>query len=358
MLVTDRIIREKTEHVNKALSSLASAGIETEVFDEVEHDPLVNTAIKGFEFATAFAPEAIVGLGGGSVLDIAKATAVFFTNHQTPVGQMWGLENVPKRCLPLVLLPTTGGTGSEASRHCVLTDIEPDGSHKKKSIASSQVIAHVAIIDPFLSISAPPGLTAATGMDALTHAVETYVSRESQPLTDPLAMDAICLIGKYLRRAVANGDDLEARRGMAHAAYMAGLAFSNGQLGIVHAIAMVMGGKFNVPHGVANALMLPYVMRFNEMAATHRFARIAEALGERIGGLSERDAARRASEAVFRLMDDIGVPRRLGDLNVPVEAVPGLAEEIFATQKRLRGVNPRSTTEEDFVRILGWAAQG
>lgn len=358
LLVTDNVIRERTENVANALSSLRSAGTDVEVFAEVEHDPLVTTALRCTEFARAYRPDVIVGLGGGSSLDIAKATAIYLTNEDTPLGEMWGLENVPKQGLPSVLLPTTGGTGSEASRACVLTDVEPDGAHKKKSIFSSKVVSTVAIVDPLLTMTAPPALTAATGMDALTHAIETYVSKEAQPLTDPLALEAIRLIGKYLRRAVGNGDDLEARRGMANAAFMAGLAFSNGQLGIVHAIAVVLGGQFDVPHGIANAIMLPYVMEFNEMAADERFARVAAVLGERVEGLSKRDAAHRASLAVFRLMDDIGVPRRLEAVNVPSEAIPTLADEIFRTQVRLRGVNPRATTQQDFVRILERAAEG
>ena len=358
LLVTDKVIREKTENVTNALTTLQSKGIEAEVFDDVEHDPLVTTAQRGVEFARHLKPDVVVGLGGGSSLDIAKAIAVFLTNQGTPLSQMWGLENIPNPALPLILLPTTGGTGSEASRHCVLTDIEPDGSHKKKSIASSKIIARVALVDPLLMVTAPPALTAATGMDALTHAIETYVSKEAQPLTDPLALEAVRLIGKYLRRAVANGQDIEARRGMANAAYMAGLAFSNGQLGIVHAIAMILGSRFDVPHGMANALMLPYVMEFNEMAATSRFAQIAEALGERIEGFSERDAAHRASVAVHCLMEDIGLPRRLGDVSATREAISVMAEEIFRTQIRLRGVNPRATTEKDFTRILERAAGG
>lgn len=358
LLVTDPVIRERTDSVENAERSLRDAGVVVEVFSEVEHDPLVATALSCTEFAREFRPDVIVGLGGGSSLDIAKATSIYLTNEATPLGEMWGLENVPKRGLPSILMPTTGGTGSEASRACVLTDVEPDGAHKKKSIFSSKVVSTVAIVDPLLTVSAPPALTASTGMDALTHAIETYVSKEAQALTDPLALEAIRLIGKYLRRAVANGDDLEARRGMANAAFMAGLAFSNGQLGIVHAIAVVMGGQFGVPHGIANAIILPYVMEFNEMAATERFARIAAALGERVEGLSKRDAAHRASEAVFRLMDDIGVPRRLEAVNVPRDAVSELAEEVFRTQGRLRGVNPRGTTQQDFVRILERASAG
>ena len=202
-----------------------------------------------------------------------------------------------------------------------------------------------------------PEITASTGMDALTHAIETYISKSAQPITLPLAMEAITVIGKNLRRAVANGSDLEARGNMAYASMTAGLAFANGLLGGVHAIAMAMGGQFGVAHGVANALMLPYVMEFNEMAVTGKFARIAQALGERVSGLSERDAAHQATVAVHRLVDDLGLPHTLGDVDIPTEAIPGLAEESFANQ-RLLSNNPRSATLEDIVKILEWAAAG
>jgi alcohol dehydrogenase class IV len=355
-LVTDKVLREKTECVAEALASLKAAGVPVEVFDDVEPDPLVTTAVRSTHLARSFAPDVIVGLGGGSALDIAKATATFLAND-LPLEKMWGRGNVPKAGTPLILLPTTGGTGSEASTSCVLTDTQADGSHMKRSIVSQRVVPNTAIVDPLLTLTVPPAVTAATGMDALTHAVETYVSKEAQPLTDTLAMEAVRLIGKYLRRAVANGSDIEARRGMSNAALMAGLAFSNGQLGIVHAFAMVMGGQFNISHGVANALMLPYVMEFNEMAATRRFAQIAEALGERVEGLSERDAAHRATLAVRRLAEDVGIPRRLEEVKIPREAVPSLAAEVFKNQ-RLRGVNPRGTTVKDLAGILEHAAQG
>jgi alcohol dehydrogenase class IV len=188
-------------------------------------------------------------------------------------------------------------------------------------------------------------------MDALTHAVETYVSRSAQPLTMPLALEAIRLIGKSLRRAVANGSDLEARRYMANASMMAGLAFANGFLGGVHAIAMAMGGQFGVAHGVANALMLPYVMEFNEMAASDKFACIAEALGESVEGLSEREAAHRATLAVHQLVIDVGLPHVLADVKIANEGLPALAEESFGNQRLLKN-NPRTATVQDLRRIL------
>lgn len=354
VLITDKVLCEKTDCVANALAWLEGADLAAEVFDDVEPDPLVTTAKRAADFARKSKPQAIVGVGGGSSMDVAKAVAAILAND-APLEQMWGVNAVPKRALPLILLPTTAGTGSEVTPNCILTDVKSDGSHMKKGIVSPHILANTAIVDPVLTVTAPPGVTASTGMDALTHAIETYVSRNAQPLTSPLAMDAIRLIGKYLRRAVANGTDMEARRHLANASMMAGLAFANGYLGAVHAIAMAMGGQFDVPHGVANALMLPYVMEFNEMAATEKFSRIAEALGEPTQGLSEREAAHVATLAVHQLVIDVALPHTLEEVGIPEEAIPTLADESFGNQRLLKN-NPRNATVKDIVGILEHAS--
>ena len=350
VLVTDKILHKKTDAVSNAVACLKASGLPAEVFDDVEPDPMVGTARRSAEFARASGPNFVVGLGGGSALDIAKATAAILAN-ETPLEQMWGVGNVPKPSLPMILLPTTAGTGSEVTPNCILTDVKPDGGHMKKGIVSPHILARVAIVDPLLTVTAPPSVTAAAGMDALTHAIETYVSRSAQPLTMPLALEAIRLIAKYLRRTVANGSDLEARRHMANASMMAGLAFANGYLGGVHAIAMAMGGQCGVAHGIANALMLPYVMEFNEMAATEQFACIAEAMGESVEGLSQREAAHRATLAVHQLVIDVGLPHVLADVKISQEGLPALAEESFGNQRLLKN-NPRTATVQDLRRIL------
>lgn len=350
VLVTDKILHKKTDAVSNAVACLKASGLPAEVFDDVEPDPMVGTARRSAEFARASGPNFVVGLGGGSALDIAKATAAILAN-ETPLEQMWGVGNVPKPSLPMILLPTTAGTGSEVTPNCILTDVKPDGGHMKKGIVSPHILARVAIVDPLLTVTAPPSVTAAAGMDALTHAIETYVSRSAQPLTMPLALEAIRLIAKYLRRTVANGSDLEARRHMANASMMAGLAFANGYLGGVHAIAMAMGGQCGVAHGIANALMLPYVMEFNEMAATEQFACIAEAMGESVEGLSQREAAHRATLAVHQLVIDVGLPHVLADVKISQEGLPALAEESFGNQRLLKN-NPRTATAQDLRRIL------
>ncbi len=354
VVVTDKVLHEKTEVVHDAAASLKAAGITVEVFDDVEPDPLVSTARRSAEFARRIAPDGIVGLGGGSPLDVAKATAAVLGNT-VPLEQMWGVDNIPKPALPLLLLPTTAGTGSEVTPNCILTDAKPDGGHMKKGIVSPHILARTAIVDPLLTVTAPPSVTAASGMDALTHAIETYVSKNAQPITAPLALEAIRLIGRYLRPAVANGSDVEARRHMANASLLAGMAFANGFLGAVHAIAMAMGGQFDVAHGIANALMLPYVMEFNEMAAAEKFVRIAEALGEPVAGLSAREAAHRATLAVHQLVTDVGLPHVLADVKIPEDRIPALAEESLGNQRLLKN-NPRSAALRDLQRILEAAA--
>jgi alcohol dehydrogenase class IV len=354
MVVTDKVLHEQTDFVTAAVACLEASGISAEVFDGVEPDPLVDTARRSAEFARRVAPDGVIGLGGGSPLDIAKATAAILAN-EAPLEQMWGVGNIPKPALPMILLPTTAGTGSEVTPNCILTDVKPDGGHMKKGIVSPHLLARVAIVDPLLTATAPPGITASSGMDALTHAVETYVSKSAQPITLALALDAIRLIGRFLRRAVANGGDQEARRHMANASMLAGLAFANGFLGGVHAVAMAMGGQFNIAHGVANALMLPYVMEFNEMAATEKFARIAEALGEPVAGLSEREAAHRATLAVHQLVTDLGLPHVLAGVKISEDRIPALAAESFGNQRLLKN-NPRAATVQDITRILEAAA--
>ena len=350
LVVTDKVLNEKTDSVAAAVACLRASSLQVDIFDEVEPDPLVTTAQRSIDCARRVNPNGIVGLGGGSVMDVAKATAAVLANAgQLP--DMWGIGNVPKPGLPTVLLPATAGTGSEVTPNCVLTDVKPDGGHMKRGIVSPHILARVAIVDPLLTLTAPAGITASSGMDALTHAIETYVSRSATPLTMPLALEAIRLIGAYLRRAVANGEDLEARRHMANASLMAGLAFANGFLGAVHAIAMAMGGQFDVPHGIANALILPYVMEWNEMACAEKYARVAEALGEPVEVFSERDAAHQATEVVHRLVVDIGLPHTLADLDIPRSGISRLAEESFGNQRLLKN-NPRTAIAKDLAGIL------
>jgi alcohol dehydrogenase class IV len=266
--------------------------------------------------------------------------------------------------MPLICLPTTSGTGSEVSAAAVLTDTE---NQMKVGILSNHLRPRVAVVDPGLTMSCPPKVTADSGIDALTHAIEAFtaVDNSTFPLPpgeqtvyqgkhlfgDMLAEKAITLVGQHLRRAVSDGSNTEAREGMALAATLAGMAFSNVGVAVVHALEYPVGGVTHCSHGAGNGLLLPYVMRFNFPARVREFARIAELLGENVIGLSDEEAAGRAITAVEKLRADIGIPTRLSQLGVLEEQLPGLAEKAFAVKRILR-VNPRSVTVEDLEGIL------
>ncbi|MDH7498931.1 MAG: iron-containing alcohol dehydrogenase, partial [candidate division NC10 bacterium] len=236
---------------------------------------------------------------------------------------------------------------SEVTQFSVVTDSERSF---KAGIASPHLIPKLAIIDPSLMESMPPSLAAATGMDALTHAIEAFVSRNAQPLSDALALHAIRLIGTYLRPSVANGSNQEARSQMALASTMAGIAFSNAGVGLVHAMSHPLGGHFDLPHGIANAVLLPYVMGFNFISRSEKYAQVAQALGERVEGLSSTEGARRAKEAVFQLSSDIGIPLRLGEVGVKAERIGRVAEDAMQ-MKRAIGWNPRVVSQEEIEKI-------
>jgi len=230
----------------------------------------------------------------------------------------------------------------------VVTDTERSF---KAGIASPLLLPKVAIVDPLLMESMPPLLAAATGMDALTHAVEAFVSVNSQPFSDALALHAIRLIGGFLRPSVANGANQEARSQMAMASTLAGVAFSNAGVGLVHAMAHPLGGRFDVPHGVANAILLPSVMQFNLIARLEKFGQVAQAMGEKVEGLSAVDAGEKAVEAVSRLSADIGIPGRLSEVKVKEEGIPQLAADTM-NMKRAMAANPRVAKQEEVEKLF------
>jgi alcohol dehydrogenase len=320
---------------------LDGAGIAHTLFAEVEPDPRLAVVDACLAAARACKCDGLIGLGGGSALDIAKVTSVLLTNVGTALDYV-GTDRIPLPGLPKVLIPTTSGTGSEVSPIAVLSDTE---AHLKKGIVSPRLYADVALVDPALTESLPPHITAYTGIDTLTHAIEAYTNRYAHPLVDTLALEAISLVGRYLPRAVACGEDAEARYHMAMASTLGGLCLGSVNTGAVHALAYPLGGEFNVPHGVANSLLLPYVMRYNLISNEDKFARIARALGYPIEGMATRQAADLAVEAVERLCRDIGIVSRMRDLGVPESAIDSMAEAAMQVT-RLLGINPRIVTLE------------
>jgi alcohol dehydrogenase class IV len=296
-------------------------------------------------------------------MDLAKITATVLAHGGGPRDYV-GDDKIPGPVAPLICVPTTAGTGSEVSAASVLTDTD---NHIKVGILSNYLRPRVAVVDPLLTVSCPPKVTADSGIDALTHAIEAYTAVDNatfplppgertvyqgrHPLGDVLAERAITLIGANLRRAVARGDDLDAREGMALGATLAGMAFSNVGVAVVHALEYPVGGATHCSHGAGNGLLLPFVMRFNLPARRREFAAVARLLGEDVTGLDEAQAADRAVAAVERLRADIGIPQRLRDIGVREEQLRPFAEKAFGIQRILR-VNPRPVTAADLEGIL------
>lgn len=326
--------------------SLHAADLPFTLFDGVEPDPRIEVVAKSVENAKKEGVDLIIGFGGGSSLDIAKVTSILVTNPGKIDG-FFGIDLVPHSGIPVILVPTTAGTGSEVTPIAILSDTK---EKLKKGIVSPFLFPEVAIIDPKLTIGLPPSVTAFTGMDALTHAIEAYYSINATDLTDLLAFRAMELITKNLRMAYANGENLIARSNMMEGSLLAGIAFANAGVGAVHAFAYPLGGEFHLAHGLTNTLMLPYVMRYNILGCPEKFVQMAKAFGEKVELLSVLDGVEMAVKFVERLSDDLRVPKRLRDVGIPEDAIPRLAEAAMKVT-RLLANNPRKITLDDAITI-------
>jgi alcohol dehydrogenase class IV len=362
LIVTDPVLA-KAGLVERLRPVFGESQVAAEVFSGGEPEPSLRAAEACIALARQVRPDALLGLGGGSNMDLAKITATVLAHGGRPRDYV-GEDKVPGPIQPLVCVPTTAGTGSEVSAAAVLTDTD---SQIKVGVLSNFLRPRVAVVDPLLTVSCPPKVTADSGIDALTHAIEAYTAVDNavfplpagersvyqgrHPLGDCLAEKAIALIGAHLRRAVAHGDDLEAREGMALGATLAGMAFSNVGVAVVHALEYPVGGATHCSHGAGNGLLLPFVMRYNLPARTKEMATIAHLLGEDVTRLSESQAAERAITAVEKLRADIGIPLRLRDLGVAAAQLRPFAEKAFSIQRILR-VNPRPVTVADLEGIL------
>jgi alcohol dehydrogenase len=316
-------------------------------FTEVEPDPKIEVVFSSLAAARDFGPDLIIGFGGGSSLDISKVTSVMLTNAVS-IEKYFGMELVPEPGIPLILVPTTAGTGSEMTSICVLSDTQ---NKVKKGIVSEHMFARVALLDPQLTLGLPPHITAMTGMDALVHAIESYTGVRATLFTDTLNLQAICLIATNLRQAYAHGENREARENMLNASCLAGMAFSNTQNGLDHALALAIGGKFHLPHGLLTAFILPWVMEYNLLANPEKFIQIARAFGENPDGLPEVEGARLSVRAIKSLLDDLGISYRLSDYGVPREEIPALAKATVGAA-RLISNNPRKVSEKEVIRLL------
>jgi len=329
-----------------ALKSLQQAGVKYVIYDRITREPEPAEADDAATLGREFGAQAVVGIGGGSALDLAKAAGVLMTNLG-PATEYVGLELVKKPGKPVVCLPTTAGTGSEVTFTAVFTR-RADGF--KGGINGRMLFPHTAILDPLLTVSCPAYITAITGMDALTHAMEAYTSRAATPISDLNALKAIELIGDNLRQAVAHGENLAAREGMLLGAYLAGLALAQAGVGAVHAMAYPLGAFFDIPHGEANAVLLPYVLEFNLMACPDRFAEMAYALAELPEDLTTREAAEACVQEVYELSDDVGIPASLDALDVPRERVPEMAQKAMTVARPIAN-NPRKVTAADLEQV-------
>ena len=333
---------QKLGVTEKILASLAAQGIESSLYTAVEFEPSVQRVEAAAAAAREFACDLVVGLGGGSTMDTAKAAALLARNPGS-LEDYLGIGLAKQRSVPSILIPTTSGTGAEITPNALFY---VPAVKEKKAVVSPFTIPDVAIIDPLLTLTVPPGVTAATGMDALSHAVEAYTSLNASPLTDLYALEAIRLIGTHLRTAVANCADVAARDGMARASMFAGVAIGNAGTNIVHALAYPLQGQHRITHGVANSLLLPYGMEFNALSNLQKFAAVAEALGEPIAGLSPRAAASRSTEACRLLSLDVGIPQKMGEVGIKEEHIANLVDGAMK-MTRLWANNPRQVRRED-----------
>ncbi len=346
LLVTDPGVRAAGV-LDEVTRVLEQAGIDCAVCDRVKPDSGSALIDETVVEAKSGAADLVIGLGGGSSLDTAKAVAALLTNPGSALDYV-GLHRVRNRPLPMIAIPTTAGTGSEVTLWSVFTD---DTRSVKAAIGSILLYPAVALCDPELTVGLPPPLTAATGMDALAHAIECYTNNACQPISAALALRAIEFIGRHLRSAVLNGRSIEARYAMMLASSMAGIAMNPTRLGLAHALAMPLGSwDLRVPHGVVLALTLPPVMEFNYRAEPDRFIDVARALGEPVDHLSRLEAAARAVRAVRELAADIGIPKGLREFGVRPEHVRPVVDE--AMKSGNVPVNPRRACAEDLTRIL------
>ncbi len=351
-VVTDKGITS-SGIIDSIKDNLEKNGIAFTIFDEVEPNPLDSTIEKGKDIALREGCDIVVGIGGGSSMDSAKAIAMRVRNQEGSLLDYVGIDKVKNPPIPIIAVPTTSGTASELTIFSVLTNSK---DMTKISIGSELLTPRVAICDPLLTVSMPPGITASTGMDALTHAIESYVNTLATPITKALALESIKIIARDLRRAVSRGDDISARTDMLLASLMAGMSFRHTRLGIAHALAMPLGSwDIRLPHGLANALVLPYVMEFNLPGNLEGFKEIALAMGESPSS-TLRETALKSVKAVKELICDIGLPRSLREVGVRREDFDRIAEEAMKSGNLT--VNPRFCRKEDLLRILEASYEG
>lgn len=345
LIVTDKPLVQ-IGIAGELVEKLGERGITAVVFDGVQPNPTTANVEAGLALLNAHGCDFVISLGGGSPHDCAKGIALVATNGGS-IKDYEGVDKSAKPQLPLVAINTTAGTASEMTRFCIITD---EARHIKMAIVDKHTTPILSVNDPELMVKKPAALTAATGMDALTHAVEAYVSVAANPITDACAIKAIELIQQYLERAVKQGQDIQAREQMAYAQFLAGMAFNNASLGYVHAMAHQLGGFYDLPHGVCNALLLPYVQEYNAAVAAARLKDVAKAMGVAVDGLNDQEGAKAAISAIKALSKAVNIPENLTVLGVKEADIPLLADN--ALKDACGFTNPKQATHEEICQIF------
>lgn len=349
LIVLGRGAMRKSGALDRLTHLLIENNLEYAIYENIPSDPTVKIVDAGTDFARKENSNLVISLGGGSVLDTGKAISVIVTNEGS-VADYQEIEGKGRkfqhRPISFIAIPTTSGTGSEATRNAVITNTELG---LKKSIRDPWLLPEVALIDPELTLSLPPYMTAISGGDALTQCIESYLGKKNQEITDVLALHAIGLIGKSLVKAVKDGKNLEARKDMAMAALLSGLCLSNSGLGAAHALSHPLGVYYKIPHGLSCAVLLPYVMEYNLPVITKRLAKIAQSLGEDVSLLSESEAAQRAVEKIKEILSQAGIKDNLSEWGIKEEDFPQL---IRGAKGGTLNNNPREVSDKDLIELL------
>ncbi|GBR52037.1 alcohol dehydrogenase [Neokomagataea thailandica NBRC 106555] len=348
LIVSDGFL-VKSGIVSHIVELLLSESINSTVYDGVMPNPTVASVEAGLAVAMKAACDFVISVGGGSPHDCAKGIALLATNGGK-IEDYEGVDRSGKAQLPLVAVNTTAGTASEMTRFCIITD---EVRHVKMAIVDRNVTPILSVNDPALMVGMPPQLTAATGMDALTHAIEAYVSVAATPITDACALQAVKLISTHLRAAYKDGHNIAAREGMAYAQFLAGMAFNNASLGYVHAMAHQLGGFYNLAHGVCNAVLLPHVQAYNATQCAARLSNVAQVMGKKTDGLTDEAGAEACLVAIRQLARDLDIPSGLAELGVQREDIPTLAAN--ALKDACAATNPRQGTQGEIEALFAAA---
>lgn len=347
MIVTDRGIVD-AGLIAPVEQTLRAAGLEVAIFDSVVADPPEKIVLQAIDTATAAGVDIVIGLGGGSSLDTAKVVAALAVDGAQPLAEIYGVGALARKGLPTILIPTTSGTGSEVTAISILTT----GETTKAGIVSPYLFADVALLDPALTLGLPAAVTAATGIDAMVHAIEAFTGRHAKnPVSDMLAIEALRLLTTNIETACTDGQNMQAREAMLRGSMLAGQAFANSPVGAIHALAYPLGGIYHVPHGLSNALVMPYVMQYNLEAAAPLYAQLADALDVPRGSENSHEArAQQLIDYLEALAVKVKAPRKLREIGIKQDATPELAEAAML-QTRLLMNNPRKLTQADAQRI-------